>query len=53
MAVEAHLVTVDDGYGTSTGDPWPASIEENIHAHHQLRQDATGFVMSRDQPLAP
>jgi len=53
MALEAHLVTVEDGYGTSSSDPWPASIEENIPQHHQLSQDATGFVMSRDQPWAP
>ncbi len=53
MAVEAHLVTVDDGYGRSASGDWPQSITENIPKHHAMSQDATGFVMARDQPWAP
>jgi hypothetical protein len=53
MALEAHLVTVADGYGTSASDPWPASITENIDAHYALSFADTGLVMHRDQPWAP
>jgi hypothetical protein len=53
MAIEAHLVTTQDGYGTSTIDPWPATITDNIEAHHRDSEDLTGFVMARDQPWAP
>jgi len=53
MAMEAHLVTTDDGYGSSTSDPWPQSITESIPDHYRLSEDATGFVMARNQPWAP
>ena len=53
MALEAHLVTVDDGYGSSASGDWPDSITEGIPDHYATSQDATGFVMARDQLWAP
>ncbi len=53
IVMEAHLVTVDDGYGALASDPWPQSIDENIEVHHAVSQAATGFVMHRTQPWAP
>ena len=53
LVLEAHLVTVDDGYGTSASGDWPESSEERISAHYGTSQNATGFVMWRDQPWAP
>jgi hypothetical protein len=50
---EAHLVTVDDGYGTGANDPWPQTITENIDDHYALSQDDTGFVMHRDTSWCP
>lgn len=50
---EAHLVTVEDGYGTSTTDPWPATQSENIASHYATSQDATGLVMARSDIWAP
>ena len=53
VVMEAHLVTVDDGYGTGANDPWPGSITEGIEDHYELSQDATGFVLYRDQSWCP
>jgi len=46
---EAHLVTVDDGFGNS----WPTSFTDGIDAHYALSEAETGYVMARDQPWAP
>jgi len=53
IVMEAHLVTVDDGYGTEGGGDWPQSIDENIDSHYALSQDAVNFVMHRTQSWAP
>lgn len=53
IVMEAHLVTVDDGYGALASDPWPQSITEGIEVHHAVSQAATGLVMHRSQPWAP
>jgi len=53
VVLEAHLVTVEDGYGTGSNDPWPSSITEGIEDHYELSQDATGFVLYRDQSWCP
>lgn len=49
VALEAHLVTVEDGFGSA----WPASFFDGIPNHYTLSQAATGYVMPRDQPWAP
>jgi len=46
---EAHLVTVDDGFGSS----WPSSYTDDIDDHYALSEAATGYVMSRTEPWAP
>jgi hypothetical protein len=46
---EAHLVTVDDGFGSG----WPTSFTDGIVDHYALSEAATGFVAARDQPWAP
>ncbi len=46
---EAHLATVDDGFGSG----WPTSFTDGIQSHYALSQAATGFDMQRDQPWAP
>ncbi len=53
IVLEAHLVTVDDGYGTTASDPWPESITESIDDHYRNSREQTNFVMARDQPWAP
>jgi len=53
VVMEAHLVTVDDGYGPGSSDSWPQSITENIPGHHVMSEDSTGFVMHRNNPWAP
>ena len=53
VVLEAHLVTVDDGYGTAGAGPWPATITEGVPEHHATSQGATGFVMHRSQTWAP
>ncbi len=53
IVLEAHLVTVDDGYGTAASDPWPESITESIDDHYRTSQQETQFVMHRTQPWAP
>jgi hypothetical protein len=53
IVMEAHLVTVDDGYGTSGEDPWPEGITEGIRDHYRTSEAATGFVMHRGEPWAP
>ncbi len=50
---EAHLVTVDDGYGTGANDPWPQSITESIEDHYAMSQAATGYVAYRDTSWCP
>jgi hypothetical protein len=49
MVLEAHLVTVDDGFGSS----WPQSITEGIEHHYEVSFGATDFVMFRDQSWCP
>lgn len=49
VALEAHLVTDDDGFGAS----WPTSFTDGIDHHYAISQAATGFVMARNQPWAP
>jgi hypothetical protein len=49
VAKEAHLVTVDDGFGSG----WPTSFTDGIEAHHARSQQASGYVMSRTEPWAP
>ncbi len=46
---EAHLVTVDDGFGSS----WPSSFYDGIPEHYALSEAATGYTMSRTEPWAP
>ena len=53
LALEAHLVTTGDGYGTGSGDPWPQSIDENIDHHYAVSEAQSGMVLWRDQPWAP
>ena len=53
IVVEAHLVTVDDGYGTEGSGPWPSSSTENLDEHYATSEAATGFVMHRHQSWAP
>ncbi len=49
MALEAHLVTKEDGFGGS----WPSSITEGVEEHYALSEGTTGFVVARDQPWCP
>ncbi len=49
VALEAHLVTVEDGFGGS----WPSTITEGVEEHWAMSQQATGFVMVRDQTWCP
>ncbi len=53
VALEAHLVTVDDGYGSEGSGAWPQSGTEDIEDHYALSQEASGFLMHRDQPWCP
>ena len=53
VVLEAHLVTVHDGYGTGANDPWPQSSDEGIEDHYALSADHSGFVMHRDQSWCP
>ena len=53
IVLEAHLVTVDDGYGTAGSGPWPATITEGIPDHYLTSEAATGWVMHRTQSWAP
>ena len=53
VVLEAHLVTEDDGYGTSATDPWPATSTEGLDDHHDRTRALTGLVMSRTQSWAP
>lgn len=53
MAVEAHLVTTADGYGTSASDPWPQDGEEHIDDHYATSEAESGLVLWRDQAWAP
>jgi len=53
IVLEAHLVTVDDGYGTEGAGPWPSSITEGIPDHYVTSEAATGYVMRRTQTWAP
>ena len=46
---EAHLVTVDDGFGSS----WPDSATDGIAAHYALSEAETGYSMARTEPWAP
>lgn len=49
VVLEAHLVTVDDGFGSG----WPSYQDEGIGEHYALSQAETGFVMARDQLWCP
>jgi len=49
VAIEAHLVTKEDGFGGS----WPATITDGIPEHYAISQETTGFVMARDQAWCP
>jgi hypothetical protein len=49
MALEAHLVTDDDDFGSS----WPNTITDGVEDHWAMSQEASGFVMVRDQPWCP
>ena len=53
IVLEAHLVTVDDGYGTDGSGPWPATITESVPEHYLTSEALTGFVMHRTQTWAP
>ena len=53
IVLEAHLVTVDDGYGTAGTGPWPATITEGIPNHYLTSEAETGWVMHRTQSWAP
>jgi hypothetical protein len=46
---EAHLVSVDDGFGSA----WPESFTDGIDEHYALSQVETGFIMDRSEPWAP
>jgi hypothetical protein len=46
---EAHLVTVDDGFGSA----WPTSFWDGIPEHYAMSASATGADLARDQPWAP
>lgn len=49
VVLEAHLVTVDDGFGSG----WPTSFTDSIVDHYAVSEAATGFVADRNQPWAP
>ena len=49
VVLEAHLVTVDDGFGQD----WPTTITDGVDDHHEQSQDFSGLVMAREQPWAP
>lgn len=49
VVLEAHLVTVDDGFGSG----WPTTQEQGLTDHYATSQATTGFVMWRDEPWAP
>ena len=53
IVLEAHLVTVEDGYGTSSSGDWPQTITESLDVHYRGSQDLTSFVMDRGQSWAP
>ena len=53
IVLEAHLVTIEDGYGTAGSGPWPHAIREGIPEHYLTSEAATGFVMHRGEPWAP
>ena len=46
---EAHLVTVDDGFGAS----WPTSGRDGLDGHYQRSQVVTGYAMQRRTDWAP
>jgi hypothetical protein len=46
---EAHLVTVDDGFGAA----WPASISDGIAGHYDVSEAATCFDITRSDVWAP
>ncbi|MBW2523535.1 MAG: hypothetical protein JRI23_05145 [Deltaproteobacteria bacterium] len=46
---EAHLVTTEDGFGSS----WPSAIDDAIDHHYAVSFEATDFVMARSTDWAP
>jgi len=46
---EAHLVTVEDGFG----EGWPSSFTDGIERHYALSEAASGYAMDRREPWAP
>ncbi|MBU0549860.1 hypothetical protein KKB55_22745 [Myxococcota bacterium] len=46
---EAHLVTVEDGFGAG----WPSTSREGLAEHYARSQAATGYVMARAEAWAP
>ncbi|MCK6574961.1 hypothetical protein L6V77_28145 [Myxococcota bacterium] len=46
---EAHLVTVEDGFG----EGWPSSFTDGIERHYALSEATSGYAMDRTEPWAP
>lgn len=49
VVAEAHLVTTDDGFGST----WPTAIDDGIDNHYAVSFAATDFVMARSTNWAP
>lgn len=47
---EAHLVTVDEGFG---GNGWPTAARDEIERHYALSEGVSGFEVTRSEPWAP
>ncbi len=50
---EAHLVTEEDGYGTTAADPWPQSSTEGLDDHLARAMTRSRVAMDRTQSWAP
>ncbi|MCB9597379.1 MAG: hypothetical protein H6719_31935 [Sandaracinaceae bacterium] len=48
VVLEAHLVTTEDPFAG-----WPTSARDQLDAHYRVSQEATDYVMDRDQVWAP
>lgn len=49
VALEAHLVTVEDDFGGG----WPGTFTEGLEAHYALSFATSNYVMDRTEPWAP
>jgi hypothetical protein len=53
VVMEAHLVTVEDGFGTSASGDWPNSYTEGLDGHYERAGETSGMFFDRSQVWCP